>query len=413
MRILLIAPMVPQAEGGGAIPVLLDAQLNGLRAKHEVTLVTAIGDEPGETEAAASLREDGVDLRAADRRRPPPGRRRRARRHRLAATWLRRPWPWRTVWFADPAVQIEIDRLCGSRRFDVVAVEDSSMAVFRLPAGVPAVLTEHEVRRPRAVRRLPGPSPRGWPRWAFGELDWRRWEAFQRAAWRRFDLVQAFGERDAAAIASMAPDVGSRVRVNPFGLAIPPAADPDREQADTILFVGNFTHPPNRDAALWLAGEIMPAVLARRPQARLRLVGSTPSREVMALAGDRIEVIADAPSVRPHLEAASVVLAPVRTGGGMRMKVLHALAVGKPVVATTRGAEGYAGAGQAPLIVADDAATIAKATVELLADPERRRELGKQGRTFAIERHGPAAWATRLEAVYEEAGNAKRGSGDA
>lgn len=404
MKLLLIAPMVPQADGAGAIPMLLHSQLAGLRERHDVTLVAGVGDEPGEAEAAEALIREGVDLHAVDRSRPPPGRRRRVRQMRLASAWGRGSWPWRTVWFAAPGIQAEIDRLAASKRFDVVAIEDSSMAVFRLPAGVPAVLTEHEVRRPRRVEWRPGHSPRGWPGWIFGELDWRRWERFQQTAWRRFDLLQTFSERDARAIADLAPEVAGRVRVNPFGLTPPPAADPAREEPGTILFVGNFTHPPNRDAALWLVSEIMPAVLAREPGARLRLVGNAPPREVLELAGAHVDVVADAPSVSPHIEAASVVLAPVRTGGGMRMKVLHALASGRPVVTTARGTEGYAEAGRTPpFVIADDAASIAAATADLLGDERRRRELGERGRAFAIAHHSPPAWAARLEAVYEEA----------
>jgi polysaccharide biosynthesis protein PslH len=404
MKILLIAPMVPQEDGAGAIPVLLYSQLAGLRERHDVTFLTAIGDEPGEAEAAEALVREGVDLHTASRRRSPPGRQRWRRRRELASTWLRGSWPWRTVWFATPGIQTEIDRLGASRQFDVIAVEDSSMAVFRLPEGVPAVLTEHEVRRPRRIQWQPGLSPRGWPSWAFSEVDWRRWQGFQRTAWRRFDLLQAFSERDAGAIAALAPEVANRVRINPFGLAPLPPADSACEEPGTVLFVGNFTHPPNRDAALWLAREIMPAVRAQEPAARLRLVGSAPPPEVLELADAYVEVFADAPSVHPHIEAASIVLAPVRTGGGMRMKVLHALASGRPVITTTRGTEGYMGPDRtAPLVVADDAAGIATATVKLLSDERRRRELSERGRAFAIEHHSPAAWAKRLETVYEEA----------
>jgi glycosyltransferase involved in cell wall biosynthesis len=406
MRILLVAPMVPQQDGAGAIPVLLHTQLVGLSERHDVTLVTGLGDEPGEVEAATELARANPDVHIADRRRPPPGLRRWRRRWQLAAAWLRRGWPWRTVWFAAPAVQSVLDRLAATRTFDVVAVEDDAMSVFRFPAGVPTVLTEHEVLRPRAIDWRAG-RPTGWPRWALRELDWRRWDSFQRTAWRRFDRVQVFSERDARAISELAPEVGPRVRVNPFGLVMPSAADPAREVPGTVLFMGNFTHPPNRDSAVWLAREIMPAVRARNVAARLRIVGTAPPREVHELAGPDVDVIADVPSVRPHLEAACVVLAPVRTGGGMRMKVLHALASGKAVVTTTRGAEGYGT--DPPFAVADDTEGIAAHTVRLLGDASARRELGERARAFAREHHSPAAWAARLEAVYEEAREAQPG----
>lgn len=402
MKVLLVVPVPPQADGAGAIPVLLDAELLGLRRRHEVTLVTALGDEPGEEEAVRRLRDE-VELHVADRRRPPPGRSRRRRQLRMAAAWARGRWPWRTVWFADPGIQRILDRLAAERRFDVVAVEDSAMSVYRFPRGVPTVFTHHEVLRPRPVDWHPGP-PRHWPAWAFGELDWRRWRRFQPEVWRRFDRVQVFSGRDADSVADLAPDVAPRVRVNPFGLVLPPQADPALQVPGTILFVGNFAHPPNRDAALWLAREILPRVLERRPEARLRVVGTAPPPEVLGLAGPSVEVVADAPSVLPHLEQAAVVMAPVRTGGGMRMKVLQAMAAGKAVVTTGRGTEGYTGFGEEPpLAVADDEAGIAAATARLLADDGERERLGNRARDFAERHHSPEAWAERLTEVYEEA----------
>ena len=411
MRILLVVPVPPQAGGGGAIPVLLEAELRGLRQRHEVTLVTALGDEPGEEEAVAKLREEG-EVHVADRRRPPAGSARRRRQLRMAGAWVRGRWPWRTVWYADPGIQRLIDRLGAEREFDVALVEDSSMSVFRYPRGLATVYTHHEVLHPRPVRWSPG-SPRRWPGWAFGELDFRRWASFQAEAWRAFDLVQVFSRRDAEAVGELAPDVAARVRVDPFGLILPPRADPAREEAGTILFVGAFHHPPNRDAAIWLAREILPAVLERAPEARLRIVGSAPPPEVLALAGPRIEVVADAPSVQPHTEAAAVVMAPVRTGGGMRMKVLQAMAAGKAVVTTPRGTEGYTGFGEEPpLAVGESGEEIAAATAALLEDQAARRELGERARGFAERHHSPEAWAERQTAVFEEARATRRSDRD-
>jgi glycosyltransferase involved in cell wall biosynthesis len=408
MKVLLVTPVPPQIDGGGAIPVLLYAELLGLSRLHDVTLVTAVGDEPGQAEAVERLRGE-VEVHAADRRRPPPGRRRRRRQLRLATTWARGPWPWRTVWYADPGIQAILDRLAAERDFDVVAIDDSAMSVFRYPTGVPSVFTHHEVLRPRPLAPPPA-SPRGWPGWAFGELDWRRWAGFQRQAWNRFDLVQVFSRRDAETLAELAPEVAPRVRVDPFGLVLPPAADPGREVAGTVLFVGNFAHSPNRDAALWLASEIMPAVRESFPGARLRIVGTEQTPEIRALAGPDVELVADAPDVLPHLEEAAVVLAPVRTGGGMRMKVLQAMATGKAVVTTPRGREGYDCFGEEPpLAIADGGEEIAATTAALLADDGRRRALGAEAREFAQRHCAPDAWARRLTGVYEEAIGSRAG----
>ncbi len=402
MRILLVTSMVPDAEGIGAMPKLFEAQLRGLSERHEVTLVSTFGEDPGQAEAAERLLRSDLDAHIVDRRRSTSALRRARVRAELASAWATKGWPWRVVCGAGGVQQL-IDRVAAERSFDVVAVEDNPMAVLRFPPGVPMALTEHEaVRAPATEWRAARLSER--PQQTLRSFDWRRWDRFLPSAWQRFDLVQVYCEGDAEAIRRRAPELAGRVRINPYGMILPPALDPAGEQPGTILFSGTFAHLPNRDAARWLANEIMPAVRARHPQARLRLVGSAPPREVLDLAGPGIEVIADAPSMQPHLEAAAVVLAPVRSGGGMRMKVLEALARQKAVVTTSLGAEGFTGfEPELPFVVADDSEAIATATADLLADDGRRQELARRARGFAERHHSPEAWATRLETVYEEA----------
>ena len=402
MRILLVTSMVPDAEGIGAMPKLFEAQLRGLRERHEVTLVSTFGEDPGQAEAAERLLRSDLDAHIVDRRRSSSALRRARVRAELASAWATKGWPWRVVSGAGGVQQL-IDRVAAERSFDVVAVEDNPMAMLRFPAGVPTALTEHEaVRAPATEWRAARLSER--PLQTLRSFDWRRWDRFLPSAWKRFDLVQVYCEGDAEAIRRRSPELADRVRINPYGMILPPVLDPAQEQPGTILFSGTFAHLPNRDAARWLAGEIMPAVRARHPQARLRLVGSAPPREVLDLAGPGIEVIADAPSMQPHLEAAAVVLAPVRSGGGMRMKVLEALARRKAVVTTSLGAEGFTGfEPELPFVVADDSEAIATATADLLSDDGRRQELARRARGFAERHHSPEAWAARLETVYEEA----------
>ena len=402
MRILLVTSMVPDAEGIGAMPKLFDAQLRGLAERHEVTLVSTFGEDPGQAEAAERLLRSDIDAHLVDRRRSSSAARRWRVRAELATSWMRRDWPWRVVCGAA-GLQPLIDRLAATHEFDVVAVEDNPMAVLRFPAGVPAVLTEHEaVRAPASEWRAARLSER--PVQALRAADWRRWDSFLPSVWRRFAMLQVYCEGDAVAVRQLAPELGDGIRVNPYGIVLPPALDPAGEQPDTILFTGTFAHLPNRDAARWLATEIMPVVRARQPGARLRLVGSAPPREVLDLAGPDVEVIADAPSMQPHLEAASVVLAPVRSGGGMRMKVLEAMARQKAVVTTPLGAEGFTALDpEPPFAVAEDAEGIGAATAALLADDSERRELARRARDFAERHHSPRAWAARLESVYEEA----------
>jgi glycosyltransferase involved in cell wall biosynthesis len=399
VKILLITLMPPRAEAPGAIPLVLHAQLTGLQ-DHDVTLVTLVGDEPGEGEAVSDLRRSGLEVHAVDGRRPT-GFARWRRRWRLASSWARGATPWRTVWFAHPYIQRVIDRLTVSEQFDLAAVEDSSMARFQFPPDLPTVLTEHEVRRARPIHWDPGP-PRNWLRWAFNEEDWRRWPGYQRSVWRRFDRIQVFSEEDAIALGSLAPDLRDRIRVTPFGIDLPEKVDPALERAGLILFVGNFSHPPNVDAAIWLVREILPPLRSLSPGVRIRIVGGGETNRIGSLAGPDVEVVGEVPAIGPELTAASVVLAPVRTGGGMRMKVLAALAHGKAVVTTKRGAAGLALGEGPPLVLAEDPTSIAESTARLLNDDRERHALGARARAYVTEHYSAEAYGRRLETVYRE-----------
>ena len=241
-----------------------------------MTLVTAVGDEPGEAEAARAAARAEVEVHVADRRRPPPGLRRRRRQLRMAASWARGRWPWRTVWFAAPGDPGGSSTgSAPSASFDVVAVEDSAMSVFRYPPGCrPSSPTTRCCGRGRSTG-APGP-PWRWPGWAFGELDWRRWARFQREAWRRFDRVQVFSRRDAER------DRGAGARGGGAGAGQPlrPACcrrRPTRRARCPGRSSSSATSPtrPNRDAAIWLARrDHARRCGARSREARLRIVGS-------------------------------------------------------------------------------------------------------------------------------------------
>ena len=399
MNILLVTPMPPQAQAPGAIPLVLHAQLTALLCRHQVTLVTPIGTDPGEAEAVAHLRKLGVEVHALPLMDEGAGQRWQ-RRGQLAGDWLIGRYPWRTAWFRSAALQQVLHDLLAAPKFDIVQVEDNAMASYTYPTATPTVLTEHEVRRARPVnwRRLVG---RGAFKHAFDELDWQRWAHYQTSAWAQFDRIVVFTQRDAGAIAEMAPKLHPRVSVNPFGVMAPPAADPAHEEEGQLIFVGNYTHAPNVDAALWLGREIMPRLRQLRPGVRLNIVGIYPPADVLALRGPDIVVTGPVPEIEPWLERASVVLAPLRIGGGMRMKVLHSMAMGKAVVTTPRGAEGLEIEGQhPPLVVADDADAVATSVAALLADSERRRKLGAEAREFVLEHFSPEAHVRRLEGIY-------------
>jgi glycosyltransferase involved in cell wall biosynthesis len=401
MKILLLTPLPPDAHAPGAIPAVLYATLAGLSERHDVTVVTSPGPDASEFASVDALIRDGYDVRSVARH-TAGGAGRWARRARMASGWLFGGAPWRTTWFCEPRLQAVIDDLLAHDRFDVVAVEDNAMASFRLRTDAAVVLTEHEVRRARSVDWHPG-RPRHWAAWAFRETDWHRWPRYQRSVWRRFDAIQVFTDRDARRLAQLAPELRDRLHVNPFGIALVDLSSPVAEDPRAICFVGNFSHRPNVDAALWLAREVVPRVRAQVPDARLRIAGTDAPAELHSLASSHVQVVGYQRDVEHFIREAAVVAAPVRIGGGMRMKVLQGMALGKSVVTTTRGIDGLDLYPDAPVSVADDAEGLAAAIVQLLDDRDRRERLGQRARAYVEEHFSPSAYARRLEAVYEAA----------
>jgi glycosyltransferase involved in cell wall biosynthesis len=131
-----------------------------------------------------------------------------------------------------------------------------------------------------------------------------------------------------------------------------------------------------------------------------------------SLAGPNIQILGEVRDAEALMRRSAVIIAPVRTGGGMRMKVLSAMSLGKPVVTTTRGSYGLVTTdGALPLVIADDAAGLARHTAELLADSAARDRLGTAARRFVAVHHSPQAYARRLEAIAAEA-LARRSYGD-
>jgi len=179
---------------------------------------------------------------------------------------------------------------------------------------------------------------------------------------------------------------------------------PSQEQpaALEILCLSSLDWFPNVDGVNYLIDEVMPLIVARMPAVRLRIVGRRPPKGLQ----DKIarlpwlDFVGEVSDVRPWLARASVVIVPLRIGGGSRIKILEALAMGKPVVSTTIGAEGLAVSGETHLLLADSPEELARRTIELLKSPELGPRLGEQGRKLVQERYSWDRAADALEAAW-------------
>ena len=183
------------------------------------------------------------------------------------------------------------------------------------------------------------------------------------------DRVHAIG--NGVDLSYFQPAIG---RQSPF----PPLSEP-------VVFTGAMDYWANIDAVSWFVREVWPLVKAQRPHAFFSVVGSHPAREVETLRRDDIQVTGRVPDVRPFLQHATAVVAPMRIARGVQNKVLEAMSMGRPVVVTSKGLEGIAAVSGRDLLVADDAVSFAHEILGLMAGSGLA--IGRAGRALVEDRY--------------------------
>ncbi len=175
---------------------------------------------------------------------------------------------------------------------------------------------------------------------------------------------------------------------------------PDQEQPNRVMFLGSMDWLPNQDGVRFFADEVWPKVLQQVPDALFQIVGRNPPPNVLAL-GERqgIQVTGSVPDVRPHLAQAAVVVVPLLVGGGTRLKIYEAMAMAKPTVSTTIGAEGLPVQPGVHFFQADDARSFADDIVKLLAEPGLRQEMGQASNRFVRQHYASETIARQFEAI--------------
>jgi len=224
----------------------------------------------------------------------------------------------------------------------------------------------------------------------------------ERRAMEGFDAVTTVAAADAARLRNLAPS--ARVDVVPNGVDVVRfRTDPDvKRSLSALVFVGAMSYPPNVAAMRYFSTEILPLVHRTRPDVRLTIVGRDPAPEVRALASPSIEVTGEVEDVRPYLSVASLFVAPMISGSGIKNKVLEAMAMECPVVATPLAVEGLPVRSGEHALVADTADRFAAAVVQLLADAEERSRVGTSGRALVEANYTWDACAARYDRLYQE-----------
>jgi glycosyltransferase involved in cell wall biosynthesis len=295
------------------------------------------------------------------------------------------------------AMQRAIDDLCALERFDIIQVESSILCTFRFPEGPRLVIDEHNIESEVFRRMCEG--ERSALRRFFNRAEYRRFHQFELASWRRADACVVTSERELPTVRAGAPDTPVAAVPNSVDLAhFMPSDVPLAPHS--VVFNGILTYRPNVDAVRYLVDDIWPLVRERYPDATLTLVGRSDGVDARSLMKPGVELLGEVPDIRPPIQQASVVVVPVRIGGGTRLKVVEGLAMGKGIVSTTLGCEGLAVRDREHLLVADDPAAFAARISELFEHPERSVEFGRAGRRLVEAQYSWELAGRRLESLY-------------
>jgi glycosyltransferase involved in cell wall biosynthesis len=302
-------------------------------------------------------------------------------------------------------MQAALDRLLSDEKFDVVQIEFSQMAVYDIATSAPRpllCLDEHNIEYD--VLRRTADADVGLVRRAYNAVNWRKLRAEERHAWRRVDGCAVTSERDQGLLARDAPDV--RTAVVPNGVDVESFAPIDSliPEEDGVLFFGAINYYPNTDGLLFFLRSAWPLLKAMRPRAHLRIVGPKPPPVIAEWPDPSVEVVGYVDDVRTEIARASVVVVPLRIGGGTRLKVLEAMALGRAVVSTTLGAEGIDASGERDILLADDAAGLARQIARVLADPGLGQRLGEGARRLVVQRYSWRSSVDRLIRFYADLG---------
>jgi sugar transferase (PEP-CTERM/EpsH1 system associated) len=393
MNILLLSPWLPWPPFGGALIRTFET-LSYLSRRNQVTLLAPLR-HPEEAKNISMLNHLCArvittalsdELRAVLRR---------------LSIGLLHGKPLIQSMHYDPNLASEIRRLTSQEVYDIIHVEFSFMApylAFVSPRSqAKKVLSMHNVESLRFARELK--FARGMRRLALlgDHILFKFWEERSLC---QFDGILTVSPLELAWIKKHAP--AAEVELIPNGVDTKSFSVADGSRVDySIVFTALMNYPPNIDAAVWFCDEILPIVRSKHPEICFKIVGDKPGPEVLALAQSKgVQVTGRVPDVRPYLSESLALVVPLRSGGGTRLKILEAMAMGRPVVSTYQGAEGLEITDGVNILLADSPEEFAQHIFALIADPQLGRRLGAAGRYLVETKYDWKTCLSQLEDFY-------------
>jgi sugar transferase (PEP-CTERM/EpsH1 system associated) len=308
------------------------------------------------------------------------------------------PLPYAIQRYRSAAMQAAIEKAVRQVDYDVVVCDFLAPSV-NLPEALnlPTVLFQHNVEAIIWERHYQNESNKLKKAYFFNQ--WRKMHNYERKACQRFDSIVAVSPIDRDLMRrefaiERVYDVPTGVDTNYF------APGQTESNPYELVFTGSMDWMPNEDAILYFCEAILPHIAREIPEVRLTVVGRNPTNRLteLAVTNPRLRVTGRVEDVRPYIDRAAAYVVPLRVGGGTRLKIYEAMAMAKPVISTTIGAEGLAVRNGEDLLLADAPQAFAQAVVAVLQEKAFAQKLGRAAREVVCEQFGwPRAAATFAE----------------
>ncbi len=301
----------------------------------------------------------------------------------------------------NPALRQRAEELLADGSFDLVICDFVLMgpAAFDLPCRR-HLLFQHNVEAQIFERHAK--TDRTWLRRQIMYRQWQKMLKYEAAAGDKFHRAIAVSDQDREFFEreygwNHVDVIDTAVDVDYFD------PRPEAEVANRVAFVASMDWLPNQDGAAWFVERVWPLLRQDFPDLNFQIVGRNPSPMVRNLAqADGVEVLGTVPDVRPYLAEAAVVVVPLLVGGGTRIKIYEAMAMNKPVVSSTIGAEGLKVTHDTDILLADTVEACAEAVRRLLENPEERHRIGKAAGQLVRENFTAEQVARQFEAVCQK-----------